>query len=82
MKILLFTKKNLIVFFIIIFIIIISFFLVLAFYSHSPLAVEFTSNSEISDEFIDRIINLTKGEEKIAYLTFDDGLLLQLLQKF
>lgn len=71
MKILLFTKKNLIICSTIIFIIVISFFLF--FRSYSPLAIEFASNSELSDEFVDRIINLAKGEEKIAYLTFDDG---------
>lgn len=36
-------------------------------------AVELSNNSVISDEFKDKISNLTNGEEKIAYLTFDDG---------
>ncbi|MGN1327617.1 MAG: polysaccharide deacetylase family protein [Clostridia bacterium] len=37
------------------------------------IAYELACNNDVSDEFIDKISNLTKGEEKIAYLTFDDG---------
>lgn len=36
-------------------------------------AVELFDNSVISDDFKNKITNLTNGEEKIAYLTFDDG---------
>lgn len=36
-------------------------------------AIELTHNSTISEEFKEKIQELTKGEEKIAYLTFDDG---------
>lgn len=41
--------------------------------SSKTFAIELSCNSVISDEFKDKICNLTKGEEKIAYLTFDDG---------
>lgn len=37
------------------------------------LAIELSCNSVISEDFKERINNLTKGDEKIAYLTFDDG---------
>lgn len=32
-----------------------------------------TNSNIISNEFIDKIQNLTNGNEKVAYLTFDDG---------
>lgn len=37
------------------------------------IAIELTSKSIISEEFDEKIRELTKGEEKVAYLTFDDG---------
>lgn len=36
-------------------------------------AVELLYHSVVEDEFQNRISNLVNGEEKIAYLTFDDG---------
>ena len=36
-------------------------------------AVELTCDATISDEFKNKVQTLAKGNEKIAYLTFDDG---------
>lgn len=36
-------------------------------------AIELSKNSIISQDFQDKINNLTSGSEKIAFLTFDDG---------
>lgn len=41
--------------------------------SPKTFAVELSYNSVISDEFKEKITNLIFGDEKIAYLTFDDG---------
>lgn len=71
MKILLLTKKTLLVCFLMIFIIILLLFF--TFSSYSSLKIQVNSNDEISSEFIDKVQNLTYGKEKIAYLTFDDG---------
>lgn len=74
MKIFLMSKKRLIIF------IVTSIVLALVIFgigailkSPESFAVEFAYNSAISDETKEKIKNLTKGEEKIAYLTFDDG---------
>lgn len=47
----------------------------LFFYFNNPFsfAVELTTNSVIDETFKEKIDALTKNEEKIAYLTFDDG---------
>lgn len=37
------------------------------------LAIELSKNSVLSTEMIDKVATITKNEEKIAYLTFDDG---------
>ncbi len=37
------------------------------------LAIELSKNSSLSTELIDKVATITKNEEKIAYLTFDDG---------
>ena len=37
------------------------------------LATNLTTNSNATDVFLENVKNLAKGEEKIAYLTFDDG---------
>lgn len=55
------------------FIIITAYFLILSFKSSPAIAVELEENSVISDEWKEKIKSLTKGKEKIAYLTFDDG---------
>lgn len=36
-------------------------------------AIELSKNSLLSTELIDKVATITKNEEKIAYLTFDDG---------
>ncbi len=70
LKIFLFTKKKLfITFFVFLIILILFFILFKSEYSDIGLAC----NSEISVDFIEKINNLTKEDEKIAYLTFDDG---------
>lgn len=47
----------------------------LFFYFSNPLsfAIELTTNSVIDETLQEKIATLTKKEEKIAYLTFDDG---------
>ena len=36
-------------------------------------AVELSKNSIFSDEALEKVSNLTKGTEKVAFMTFDDG---------
>ena len=36
-------------------------------------AVELSKNSSLSTEMIEKVTKITKSEEKVAYLTFDDG---------
>ena len=45
------------------------------FYYHNPfsMAVELSINNGLNDNAKEKIMSLTKGTEKIAYLTFDDG---------
>lgn len=73
MKIFIFKKKKLILTTAIL--LIFSLFITLCFnYSiPSSFAIELSKNSVISDEFINQIESITKNNEKIAYLTFDDG---------
>lgn len=51
------------------------FFFSLFFYFSNPFsfAIELTTNSIIDETLQEKIATLTKKEEKIAYLTFDDG---------
>ncbi len=70
MKIILLNKKML--FSICIFCLLISFSF-FSFHSSPSFAIELTSNSVIDKSVEEKIISLTKKEEKIAYLTFDDG---------
>lgn len=74
MKVFFITKRKIIII-AVMFIITISGLVIL---SNSPkteicIGTELTSNSEVSKEFLNSIKNLAEGEEKIAYLTFDDG---------
>lgn len=69
MKIFIFTRKS---FFISFFIICIITIIFICKFSNS-LAVNLSSNNKLSNDFIAQITNLTKGKEKVAYLTFDDG---------
>lgn len=50
-------------------------FLFLSFYfcSTFSLGVELTTNSVVDESLKEKVATLTKQEEKIAYLTFDDG---------
>lgn len=70
MKVIILNKK--ILFFIYLFSLILSS---LFFYFNTPfsLAVELTTNSMVDETLKEKIATLTKKEEKIAYLTFDDG---------
>lgn len=71
MKIFLFAKRTLLIsFFIIGTITLLLFF---AFHISSSLATELSNEHFTSNDFMSEISNLTKGKEKIAYLTFDDG---------
>lgn len=65
-------KKVHIVINIVVLIIIISTFYCI-FHKKESLAIELDNNSIMKEDFKERIEELTKGEEKIAYLTFDDG---------
>lgn len=73
MKIFFITKKKIMICFAIILAIIIALILPNFFRTEDCVAAELTSNSEVSANFLDNVKNLAKGEEKIAYLTFDDG---------
>lgn len=57
-----------------IFILIVSAFFIFFFQNfNASLAIELSKNSSISDDMITKISDLTKGTEKTAFLTFDDG---------
>ena len=70
MKIFLFTKKKLLISF---FVFLIIFIVLFVLYKSTLLGAYLAYDSEISDDFIEKVKNLTNNEEKIAYLTFDDG---------
>lgn len=73
MRIFLFSKKKIIISFFIILIINLFAFLYYILKVNVCFAPDLTTNSEVSDTFLENVKNLTKREEKIAYLTFDDG---------
>ena len=67
-----FIRKNYII--MLIFILIVSAFFVFFFQNfNSTFAIEFSKNGTLSDDMISKISDLTKGTEKVAFLTFDDG---------
>ena len=70
MKIIVLHRKFL---FCILFLFLFLFSLFFSFYSPFSLAIELSTNSALDDSFREKIANLTKSQEKIAYLTFDDG---------
>lgn len=73
MKIFVIPKKKALI---LCFAILIIVYIILSYFSSNyqgALAVELSYNSVLSKDFEEKISNLTKGEEKIAYLTFDDG---------
>ena len=61
--------KNIIIISIIICVIVV----VCCIHKSKSLAIELSKNSSLSTELIDKVATITKNEEKIAYLTFDDG---------
>lgn len=69
LKFFLLSKRSIFIVFTIILIIVITLY----FNNSFPIATELMCNSEVSNGFMDKVKNLTSGEEKIAYLTFDDG---------
>ena len=71
MKIILFTKSTLLKSIFTISLIVLLLFFTLHYFNKS--SIELTCNSEISNEFIDKIESLTNEKDKTAYLTFDDG---------
>ena len=73
MKIFILPKKKVWIISITILIIVILCFSYLIIRSPKTFAVELSYNSVISDEFKEKITNLTSGDQKVAYLTFDDG---------
>ena len=79
MKIILFTRRNLLISISIICLIVLLLFFILYFSNIST--IELTCNSAISSEFMDKIKNLINEKEKIAYLTFDDGPTTQITPK-
>lgn len=70
MKIFILNKKILLV---ICFIFFLIFLIYLSYEQPFSFAVELTTESVLEDNLKDKIATLAKGEEKIAYLTFDDG---------
>lgn len=70
MKILLFKKENILISLIIILVISI---LILFIFLFSSSFANYIYTTNVSNDYINKINNLTKGKEKIAYLTFDDG---------
>ncbi len=70
MKIIVLHRKFL---FCILFLFLFLFSLFFSFYSPFSLAIELSTNSALDDSFREKIANLAKSQEKIAYLTFDDG---------
>lgn len=77
MKIFLFRKKKLVSTSIITLLVILVAIIILCFlypaHLNYSMATELTCDSEVSDEFLANVKELAKGDEKIAYLTFDDG---------
>lgn len=71
MKVLLISKRNIKNIIIIFFIFNLCIFLYIT--TKNKNILEVSTNSEETNMFYEKIKNLTKGEEKIAYLTFDDG---------
>lgn len=73
MRIFIISKKKVLIICSFILIITTIYFSYLVIKSPKIFALELSYNSIISDEFKDKVSTLTNGEEKIAYLTFDDG---------
>lgn len=73
MQIIFFTKKNILIISFFILILLLIFFLYFIPNFRLNINVKSANTEPVSDEFIEKIKNLTSGSEKVAYLTFDDG---------
>lgn len=70
MKVFFVTKKTLLCF---VFILLLLFSTFTFFHTSTTLIVSASNNSVLSEDIANQVTNLSKGKEKIAYLTFDDG---------
>lgn len=73
MKLYIISKKKIFITCILILVISTTYFLYLTIKASKIFAIEVSSDNTITDEFKEKINNLTNGKEKIAYFTFDDG---------
>lgn len=73
MRVLIVSKKKIIISIIVLIAIILMIILPNLYKEKECIATELTSNSEVSDEFLNNVKELAKSKEKFAYLTFDDG---------
>ena len=73
MRFFLITKKQILVNLFTILIFIIIFFIFFTFKDSNSFAIEFSKNSIASSELMEQIANVNKNDEKVAFLTFDDG---------
>lgn len=73
LQIIFFTKKNILIISFFILILLLIFFLYFIPNFRLNINVKSANTEPVSDEFIEKIKNLTSGSEKVAYLTFDDG---------
>lgn len=71
MKVVFINEKVLFILLFIIFLIIVLIFIISN--KNISIAIELSKNSTISDDLSDKISNLINGNEKVAFLTFDDG---------
>ena len=73
LQIIFFTKKNILIISFFILILLLIFFLYFIPNFRLNPNVKSANAEPVSDEFIEKIKELTSGSQKIAYLTFDDG---------
>lgn len=73
MKIVIFNKKKISIINLIIILLILNLILYIFSHNNEIFAVELNQNSITSNEFKEKIKQLTFEKEKVAYLTFDDG---------
>ena len=73
LQIIFFTKKNILIISFFILILLLIFFLYFIPNFRLNINVKSANTEPVSDEFIEKIKELTSGSQKIAYLTFDDG---------
>ena len=73
LQIIFFTKKNILIISFFILILLLIFFLYFIPNFRLNINVKSANAEPVSDEFIEKIKELTSGSQKIAYLAFDDG---------